>query len=327
MGSSFWSDDFYNDRKADRDAKKIDAFDYDAKIKSGAVATKTHDKLNPYGVVRESRDSKEHPESNAIMVLFDVTGSMSGVPRVFQQNLPKLHGLLTRKNYIRDPQVLFGAIGDAYSDKAPLQIGQFESGNEMEDDIGKIYLEGNGGGQSTESYELGMYFALYKTSLDCFEKRKTKGYLFLTGDENAYPEVNRGQIEKLIGGKPESSMSTEQLVNKLKEKFHCYFIIPKGTSNAGASWLDKHWKELFGQNVIKLDDAAGICECIALVIGLNEGTVDLADGLSHIKGTTDAMVVRSVGDALSTLAKSAIGAKSSGSALVDAGGVSGSKRL
>ena len=37
-----------------------------------------------------------------------------------------------------DPQILFGAIGDATCDRVPLQIGQFESDNRMDDDLGRI---------------------------------------------------------------------------------------------------------------------------------------------------------------------------------------------
>src|SRR5262249_29212858 len=157
-------------------------FDYDKSVKaSGRVAV--HAKMNPFDKIRESRDSADNPSSNAIMVWFDETGSMGGIPRVFQEKLPKLHGLLERKNYIVDPPICFGAFGDATCDTVPLQVGQFESGNEMEEDLARFVLEGNGGGQNTESYELPMYFSYYKTALDCFEKRKKKGYLFLSGDE------------------------------------------------------------------------------------------------------------------------------------------------
>ena len=77
---------------------------------------------------------------------------------MLQRKLPQLLGLLLRKGYADDPQIMFGAIGDATCDRAPLQVGQFESDNRMDDDLGRILLEGGGGGQKTESYELAMYF-------------------------------------------------------------------------------------------------------------------------------------------------------------------------
>src|SRR5262249_20618935 len=141
--------------------------------------------------VRESRDSDVHPESHAVAVLLDVTGSMQTVPRILQKSLPRLMGLLIRKGYLEHPQILIGAVGDATCDSAPLQVGQFESGIEIEEDLGRLFLEGGGGGQVTESYELAMHFLAHHTSLDCVEKRGKKGYAFLIGDEAPYPRVKR----------------------------------------------------------------------------------------------------------------------------------------
>jgi hypothetical protein len=141
MGTTHWSDDHYHDRARLRARTGRDAFEYDQAIRAGQAPRAVHAKMNPYGVqVRESRDSDTHPASHAVGVLFDVTGSMQGVPRILQANLPRLMGLLTRKGYLEHPQILIGAIGDATCDAAPLQVGQFESGIEIEEDLGKLFL-------------------------------------------------------------------------------------------------------------------------------------------------------------------------------------------
>jgi hypothetical protein len=177
MGYSSYSDDFYNDRVANRVATNTPTFSYDADINAGKVKAGVHDSLNIKGKIRESRDSKEHPNSTPIAVIFDETGSMGEVPRIMQSKLPQLMGLLLRKGYIEDPQVLFGAVGDwPNREAAPLQIGQFESGIEMDDNITHIYLEGNGGGQKHESYQNALYYFAHRTSCDAYEKRGKKGY-------------------------------------------------------------------------------------------------------------------------------------------------------
>ena len=94
---------------------------------------------------------------------------MQAVPQILQHNLCRLFDLLVQKKYLADPALLVGGIGDATCDIAPLQVGQFESGNEIEDDLSRLYLEGGGGGQRTESYELALYFLARKTAIDCHE--------------------------------------------------------------------------------------------------------------------------------------------------------------
>ncbi len=85
MGSTRWSDQDYGDRARHRALTGKDAFDYDDAIRHGKAQRQVHEKLNPKGVkLRESRDSAAHPESHAVAVFCDVTGSMQGVPRIIQ---------------------------------------------------------------------------------------------------------------------------------------------------------------------------------------------------------------------------------------------------
>ncbi len=278
MGSGRWSTDVYTAAARFRAATGASAFAY-----SDGGARRVHPALDPHGVdIRESRDSAEHPQSLAIAVLFDVTGSMGSVPRTLQAKLPQLLGLLLRKGYAKDPQILFGGIGDATCDRAPLQIGQFESDNRMDDDLSRILLEGGGGGQKTESYELAMYFMTRHTSIDCHEKRGRRGYLFLIGDEMAYPRVKRAEARRLIGDKLEADIRLEHITAALKQKWDAYYILPKGAYYQGDTEVLDFWHARFGQNVIELADLDAVCETIALIIGLGEDAISLDDGLADL---------------------------------------------
>jgi len=275
MGSSRWSDDEYQERASVRKKSGKDAFEHNEDIRAGRAQSGVHQKMNPRGViVRESRDSEAHPDSHAVAVLFDVTGSMQSVPRVLQANLPRLMNLLIDKGYLEHPQIMVGAIGDATCDQAPLQIGQFESGIEIEEDLGKLYLEGGGGGHITESYELAMYFMAWHTALDCYEKRGKKGYLFIIGDEAPYPNVKRKEIKAVIGDGIQGDIPLPDVIEKLRQRYEVYYIIPKMTHHWGNEEIRKRWVDLLGQNVLRLEDPAGICELIASVIGLTEEKVD-----------------------------------------------------
>jgi hypothetical protein len=276
MGTTRWSDDHYRDRARLRARTGRDAFLHDHAIRAGEAAPVVHEKMNPRGVkVRESRDSEAHPRSHAVGVLFDVTGSMQGVPRILQANLPKLMGLLLRKGYLEDPQILIGAIGDATCDTAPLQVGQFESGIEIEEDLGKLYLEGGGGGHITESYELALYFMARHTALDCNEKRGRRGYLFVIGDETPYPKVKRKEVARLIGDGLQADIPVEEQVAELERTYDVYYVLPKMTHHWDNPAVYRRWVELLGQNVLRLEDPAAICELIASTIGVAEGKVDL----------------------------------------------------
>lgn len=305
MGGSNWNDDFYKDREDHRKATGTDAFAYNAKVAAAPrESRKIHDKMNILNKIRESRDSAAHPESLAIGVMLDVTGSMQNVPRVVQAKLPALNGLLTKTGYVEHPQILFGAIGDTKSDKGSLQIGQFESGIEMDDDLGNMWLEGGGGGSGEESYENAIYFFANRTSIDCFEKRSKKGYLFILGDELPYPSVAKSEVAKLIGDAPEEDLTVESVVKKCQEKFHIFFLIPQDTSHGRESGLRKRWEDLLGvENVRTLADANSICETIALTIGLCEGKVDLDKGKSDLQAAgVPAALINGVSASLNGLA-------------------------
>ncbi|GIH04174.1 hypothetical protein Rhe02_22410 [Rhizocola hellebori] len=296
MGSGKWSTDVYDATARYRRASGASAFAY-----SDSGALYVHDALNPYGVAaRESRDSDEHPRSTPIAVLFDVTGSMGHVPRKLQTKLPELFGLLLRRDYCTDPQIMFGAIGDATCDNAPLQVGQFESDNRMDDDLGRILLEGGGGGQRTESYELAMYFMARHTTLDCLQKRGRRGYLFIIGDEMAYGRVKPAEVHGVIGDTMTEPLSLKAILTELQRKFDVYFILPAAAGHGGDSQILGFWRKLLGQNVIALDDLDAVCETIALTVGLGEEAIDLAEGLEDLAEVGSAAGV-AVGKALARL--------------------------
>lgn len=282
MGHSSWSDAAYQSRQRQRRATNQSAFTHDQQVRAGGAAG-VHDQMNPLGKTRESRDSAEHPASLAIAVIFDVTGSMGSVPRVLQSKLGALMRVLIQKGYVAHPQLLFGAVGDAHTDQAPLQIGQFESGLEMDDDLGKIYLEGGGGGQVHESYELALYFMARHTAIDCYERRGVKGYLFTIGDEKPYPAVRRQQVAEQIGDRLERDLPVERIVAEAQARYECFHIIPANTSHGRSAEVQGRWRELLGERVLLLEDEAAVCETIALAIGLCEGTLgSLADGAADL---------------------------------------------
>lgn len=306
MGSSYWNDDFYRDREAVRKAENKPVFAYDADVKAGKVAKKVHAQMDPKGVkIRESRDSKEHPDSLAIGVVFDITGSMGSVPGVLQAQLPKLMNLLLSKNYVKDPQILIGAVGDTTCDPGSLQVGQFESGIEIDEDLKKLWVVGGGGGQTTESYQNAMYFFARHTATDCFEKRGKKGYLFLIGDELPYQRVSKAEIKALCGEDLEADIMLADIVKEVQERYHVFYLIPQHTSHGRDPRIQETWRKLLGaENVLLLEDEQAVCEMIGLTIGLCEGTASLDTARKDLQTAgASPTVVNSVAASLGTLAR------------------------
>src|SRR4029079_17561110 len=133
-----------------------------------------------------------------------------------------------------------------------------------------------------ESYELTMYVAARHTALDCVEKRGRKGYLFMIGDEMAYPVVRRAHVQKLIGTDPQDDMPLRQIIEETREKYHLYFVISRGAAHGQDRDILRFWTEHLGkQSVLKLQDPNDTAECIAMTIGLQEGVGSLDPPQPH----------------------------------------------
>lgn len=207
--------------------------------------------MNPHGVtLRESRDSDDHPNSLAIMLGLDVTGSMGTVPHhLVKDGLPTIVDSIMKAG-IKDPQILFMGIGDHECDQSPLQVGQFESSDELLDKwLTDIYLEGGGGGNYGESYSLAWYFST-KTSIDCLEKRKQKGFLLTIGDEPPLKDVPKSALKKIMGPGQYDDGDLHSLLEKAREQYHVFHIHIHETGAGSKQETIDDWKQLLNDNLI-----------------------------------------------------------------------------
>lgn len=231
----------------------------------------THTAMAPEAIlVRESRDSPDHPQSNAVAVFFDHTGSMGKIPDFFaREGLGKLMRELLAKQPVPDPQLLVGAVGDGFTDRSPLQVGQYESSNVIDDWLTKIHIEGNGGGNGGESYGLAHVFAGLKTSIDCMEKRGRKGFLFTVGDEPPHQHIPKEQLERLGFTEPRY-YTIEEAIQLASKLYHVFHVVVASQSYAPEYSLPR-WKELLGERALRLDDFKALPELIVTTIALTSG--------------------------------------------------------
>ncbi len=226
-----------------------------------------HESMDPKNVkIREARDSATHPNTLPIIVALDVTGSMREIPHsLVKDGLPNImDGIIQRG--IKDPALLFLAIGDTEADRYPLQVGQFESGDlELDTWLTRTYLEGGGGGNNGESYLLAWYFAAKHTVTDSFEKRGQKGFLFTIGDEPCLKTLPKNVIKELMVESPaQGTMNVKDLLAEAQKTYNVYHLhIMEGS--AGASSLH-YWKELLGQNCIQVDHHEKVADAIMKIV-------------------------------------------------------------
>ena len=285
MGYTSWSSDAYSHLKTSYSSKSADQI-----FSSGMNPT-----MDPQGLVfRESRDSDAHPNSIAIAVFLDVTGSMGQIPEMLIRH--KMGSLMDTllAHGVEDPQVMFSAIGDHHTDRVPLQIGQFESGtDELNDCLSKVYLEGGGGGQNMESYLLAWLVAGRHTSIDCFEKRGNKGFLFTIGDKKNWDSVAAPRLKELMGYAQTDPITDTQVLAQAQRMYHVFHIHINETGYKDNPDVIGYWKKLLGERALILDRHMAVAELIASTVAVINGA-----NLDKVAAEFDDATAKSVKNAL-----------------------------
>lgn len=261
--------------------------------------------LNPkkFGM-RESRNSIANPQATPIIIGVDVSGSMGylaedlvkrGIGVTFEEILARSTD--PKSGMVPDPHLMVIAIGDVDHDKSPVQATQFETDLTIAKQTEQIFLEGGGGGNSHESYDVAWYMAAMRTSTDV-ELRGKKGYIFTVGDEETPIGLTRAKIQEFFGDEATEDLTTEQLLAMAEERFHVFHIIVEEGSHVrmrGIDYVKESWQRLLGQRVLLLSDHKNLAEVIISAIQINEGAT--LDSVAKTWSAATALVVaRAVGE-------------------------------
>jgi hypothetical protein len=258
-----------------------------AAVKSSAYSTMTTDQiykerkvvqeLDPRGIsLRESRDSKDNPNSTAVIIGLDVTGSMDSVLDVMaREGLNKVFEGILERRPIADPHIMLMGIGDVNFDRTPLQASQFEADLRISDQLEQLYLERGGGGNRSESYHLPWYFAAERTSIDCFLKRGKKGYLFTIGDEEPPENITADQLKRVFGTDTQFNpqYTAKELLDDALATYEVFHIMVEEGYNFQRypDSVVKKWTALLGERAMRLSDHRKLGELIVSAIQINEG--------------------------------------------------------
>lgn len=240
--------------------------------------SRMRDEFNPakMKLPREACDSALSPHSRGIIFAEDITGSMDMyLLNLIQKQFPRLI-TQTYESTSFDPHIMFMGVGDvAASDDAPLQVTQFETDLRMLEQLERIYLERGGGGNDYESYILPWYFAGKHIRMDCWDKRKEKGFLFTFGDEEPTPSLSQREIKTVFGDNDtlqQRIITAEDCLELASKKFNCYHIILHGSHYRWYSnEVISKWRNLMGGHVCDLSDHECLPELISTILKMYDG--------------------------------------------------------
>lgn len=252
---------------------------FDKSISDTFVNRRIDPSLDPRDIsLRESCDSDANPLSRPIIIGLDVTGSMGQIAFQFaQKSIGNLMGKIYEQRPVSDPHLMFMGIGDAWCDSAPLQVSQFEADIRIAEQLLKLYVEGGGGGNNSESYTLPWFFASRYCKIDSFAKRGKKGFIFTIGDECAPEPLLKRQIENIMGTRPEFSEITEltgeQLYNEASKEWEIFHVLVEQGDYCRHSKTRavKSWYNLIGNRLLRLDNKNNLEEIILAAIRIAEG--------------------------------------------------------
>lgn len=263
-------------------AYSSDSWDgYAATTKAAPKSTrfaKTGDSaLSPLNfTVRESRDSDLSPNSRAIIIACDDTGSMGDLAHELITNgIGKVFGEIIDRKCGGDPQVMGMVFGDAWMQEVdPIQVSQFEIDHSVAQQMQKFHIVQQGGGNGFESADLPAYIAARRTSIDCYLKRGLKGFLFTLSDEPPPPYLNARLVKQYCGDDIGEDMSMQALADEVNKSWMWFHLVVEEGNHVQSQGLNevlRPWQAFLGERVVVLHKIADLSELVVSIIQVQEG--------------------------------------------------------
>lgn len=203
--------------------------------------------VNVYGKIRKSRDiylpvadqsifTLPYGVKMPVISLIDGTGSM-GTPRVKMafQCMGDLFSMLKSLGLPYQWDLAVGICQD-YKDKHPVfQMSEWESSNIIDSHTSQL-IPDNGGKDTTEDYQYGLWYIDQKTEIDII-RRDLLGYLFLGADADSRETLDPDQILQHLGHNVQEEFNLVSICQSLCQKWHFFLL------NVGGEINVRHWWE------------------------------------------------------------------------------------
>ncbi|MFH1173585.1 MAG: hypothetical protein V1725_00445 [archaeon] len=254
----------------------------------------------------------ESKKKSPIVFALDVTGSNIEFARIVYDKAPMLHGQIEKQGYLKDFDICFAAVGDAYSDHYPLQVCDFKHGIALDEQLKKLYLEGNGGGQQTESYEVAAHYFSERCSMPNAEMP----FFFFIGDEAPYPSLDAAIAKKTLGLNLKQDIPSKEVFDSLFEKFknNVYFLqnpyCGRRSEDGYTRSIRTAWQTFFNpyvQNILPVHEEKAVIDIILGAIAITSKSRDLEAYLKDMQDREQtAKRIATVGKSLTDLSKALV---------------------
>ncbi|HIH24302.1 TPA: VWA domain-containing protein [Candidatus Woesearchaeota archaeon] len=209
------------------------------------------------------------------MIVTDGTGSMGDFPKVIFEKLPLLD--LGIADYLDDVEISVAMIGDAQYDARPLQVQPYTKGKGLVGALNNLVIEGGGGGNQTESYDLAALY--YARNADM--PKATNPVMIFICDEGIYPQVDANWAKDYAKVDIDKKMKTDALFEELKNKYSVYCIRKhygdhSGDKMQGADLaVHKQWERYVGaERIAMLDDPRRVVDVIFGLLAYETNKMD-----------------------------------------------------
>jgi|GEM_PF-1093814 len=236
-----------------------------------------------------------------LMILTDGTGSMGDFPQKIFSKLPLLD--LTIDDYLDGAEISFGLVQD-YCDTLPLQMRPFGRKLDLKAHLGSINIQGGGGGNECEAYELAALYAARNVEMP---KATRKPILIYVCDEGIYPSISPVDASR-VHVDLKRNLQTKELFEELNKKWSVYCIRKHyngldGEQMVGSDLqIHQQWEEYVGRGRIAiLPNADRVVDLIFMLVGyetnqtdkalqeLNERQLKDDGGVNKVKTVTQSM--------------------------------------
>jgi hypothetical protein len=251
---------------------------------------------------------------NPIIINLDVTGSNIEFAKIVYDKAPMLYGQIEQQGYLKDFDICFSATGDANSDKYPIQVCDFDAGIKLDDNLKKLCLEGCGGGQRHETYELSAYYFTHK----CDMKNAKIPFIFFIVDEAPYETLSTEFVGDIIGDSVGEDIDTKQIFRDLFRKFGGNVFIFQNNycgsehgRDGDTEEIADEWRKLIGKtyadHLISIKEEKSIVDLLLGTIAMVSGSrsLDTYKKDMVLRGQTDTRI-STVEESLGNISKAIV---------------------